>query len=212
MCFLLLWEKTGAIFNLKKAIDAFGTMAIIILTRKFLTSENDVLQDHKLPTRNNTKSYQVLNPAVSAFIYWPFFIGFILKLFVFIFFLILSLIHTPKEILTKVTKSRTQTKNISIRKYATSNQNINNYYLVLVLLFTSSLCIGASQSGFMQYTFSTAVKLNNGFNQQDAALINIVVSGVSCISLLLACLATYYIPVRIVTLTFAFSAICQIYC
>ena len=171
MCFLLLWEKTGAIFNLKKAIDAFGTMAIIILTRKFLTSENDVLQDHKLPTRNNTKSYQVLNPAVSAFIYWPFFTGFILKLFVFIFFLILSLIPTPKEILTKVTKSRTQTKNISIRKYATSNQNINNYYLVLVLLFTSSLCIRASQSGFMQYTFSTAVKLTASTSKMRLFLI-----------------------------------------
>ena len=204
MCLLLLWEKTATLFNLKKALHAFGTMTIVLLTRQFLTSAPE---DHKLVSRTNTKSNQLLNPAVSAFIYWPFFIGFILKFCVFICFLILSLIPTPTGILTTVTKSRTQTKNMSISKYSTRNQGINNYFLVLVLLFTSSFFIGACQSGFTQYTFSVAVKLNIGFNQKDAALLNIVVSAVSFVSLLVACLATYYIPVRIVTLTLAFSAI-----
>ena len=126
----------------------------------------------------------------------------------FIYFLILSLIPTPKDILEKFTQSRVKARSSYNSAGSDMDKSMKfNYFLVLVLLFASGVFLGASQSGFVQYTFSTAVKLNNGFSQKDAAVLNIVISGVSSLSSVLAGWASYYIPVRIVTLSLIFSAI-----
>ena len=183
-------------------------MTIILLARQFLSNpeENGISDGHVFSTRDNLTSHQLLNPAVSSFIYWPFLIGFSFKFVIFISFLILSIIPTPHEIQEKLTKSRSQTQH----KHSNSDTEkikIKNYFLVFGLLFSSALLVGACQVGFIQYTFSTAVKLNNGFNQKDAALLNIVILGVSSISLLLTSLAAYYIPIRILTLTLSFCAV-----
>ena len=184
-------------------------MTIILLTRQFLTHPEGT-EDHLLSTSSNLTSSYLVNPAVSAFIYWPFFIGFGFKLFTFVFFLILSIIPTPHEIGEKITKSRNQNKNVSTGNDSDRNEDnskINNYRLVLGLLLSSAFFEGSCQASFAQYTFSTAVELNNGFNQKDAALLNIVIFGVSFVSLLLTGLAAFYISVRILSLSFAFAAI-----
>ena len=218
MCLLLLWEKTATLLNIKQALYVLGNMTVTLLARQFLTQpeETDVTEDDLLTNINNLTSrnnltYQQSNPTVSAFIYWPFFIGFGFKLLIFIPFLILCIIPTPHEIQEKLTKSRNKEKGVGHTGGDSSKNKhklrINNYYLVLGLLFSSTFLAGASQSSFLQYTFSTAVELNNGFNQKDAALLNIVISGVSFISLLFTGLAAYYIPIRILILTFAFTVI-----
>ena len=187
-------------------------MIIILLTRQFLTrpEKSEISEDHLLSARNNLTSHLALNPAVSAFIYWPFFIGFGFKFVTFIFFSILYIIPTPREIEEKLTKSRNQTKDVGTGNDSDKNEDkseINNYYLVLGLLLSSAFFNGACQTSFVQYTFSTAVELNNGFNQKDAALLSIVLFGVSCLSVLLESVAAFYIPIRTLTLTVAFIAI-----
>ena len=191
-----------------------GTVTVILLTRQFLTHTevSDTTEDHLLSTKNNQTSHQPLNPAVSAFIYWPFFIGFCFKFLTFVFFEILYIIPTPHEIEENLRTSRNHGKDVGKDVGKDSDKNEDNlkkpnYYLVLVLLLSSAFFKGACQASFVQYTFSTAVELNNGFNQKDASLLIIVIFGVSFISLLFTGLAAYYIHVRILSLTFAFSTI-----
>ena len=90
VCLLLLWENTATLFNLKQAMYVFGTMTIILLTRQFLTHPEGT-EDHLLSTSSNLTSSYLVNPAVAAFIYWPFFIGFGFKFSTFVSFLILSM-------------------------------------------------------------------------------------------------------------------------
>ena len=110
-------------------------MIIILLTRQFLTrpEKSEITEDHPLSTRNNLTSHQPLNPAVSAFIYWPFFIGFGFKFVTFIFFSILYIIPTPREIEEKLIKSRNQTKDVGTGNDSDKNEHkseTNNYFLV----------------------------------------------------------------------------------
>ena len=191
-----------------------GTVTVILLTRQFLTHTevSDTTEDHLLSTKNNQTSYQPHNPAVSAFIYWPFFIGFCFKFLTFVFFEILYIIPTPHEIEENLRTSQNHGKDVGKDVGKDSDKNEDNlkkpnYYLGLVLLLSSAFFKGACHSSFVQYTFSTAVELNNGFNQKDASLLIIVIFGVSFMSLLFTGLAAYYIHVRTLSLTFAFSTI-----
>ena len=206
MCILLLWQKTATLFNLQQALYAFGTMTISLLTRQFLTGPRET--DKLMSNNSNLTPHQPLNTAVPSYIYWPFFMGSVLQFLIFISFLAVALVPTPNEI--KKQFSKRQTSGTDTFKCRLSNQDkssMNHYILVLVLLFAADFLLGACHSSFIQYTFITAVKINNGFNQKDAAILNTVISGISCLSPLLTSLTSYYVPVRIVTLTLAFSAI-----
>ena len=205
MCILLLWQKTATVFNIQQVLYSLGNMTITLLSRQYLTSTGED-DDHRHLL--NLTSHQTLNPSVSAFIYWPYFMGSVLKFVVCMPFLVLSVIPKPKEIQEQFTKRHTKGSNsYNWTVLYEDKSKLNNYFMVFVLLYTSEFLLGACHAGFMQYTFITAVKLKNGFNQKDAALLNSVISGVSSISPLLASLTAYYIPVRILTLSLAFSAV-----